>query len=47
MNIPKKQPAIFDEYINTFFSIHLPVYIRKVFNFAYYQQEVNRNFSFL
>lgn len=41
MNIPKKQPASFHTAINIFFSTYLPVYIHKVFNFAFYQQEVN------
>ena len=41
MNIPKNKTGTFYAEINIFFSLYLPVYIHKVFNFAHYQQEVN------
>ena len=42
MNIPKNKDETFYADINIFFSTYLPVYIHKVFNFALYQQGVNR-----
>ena len=42
MNIPKNKDETFYADINIFFSTYLPVYIHKVFNFALYQQDVNR-----
>lgn len=41
MNNAKKLVLSFNASINIFLSPDLPVYIHKVFNFAYYQQVVN------
>ncbi len=46
MNIPRKTIKTFHADINIFFSTYLPIYIRKVFNFALYQQEVNSKLPF-